>query len=481
MFMLQLFFHRIQNFSHNIRPPVVRLITFNPKPQEHHLRLATRHFFKENMSNKRSSSSIISSIDSVKFKKKSCTSLPSSSIIPTLHIDPSSATVPYEEFKEIYHQYRAIHIPANRSSSSDVIPDEDVTNTKFSWKNIKYLFSSLNEDKKSWCVENKAHDNCSDPDKFFDQGKIGYCSFIVQKDKDALERMIKELPISEIPVSGVEVDHSSCFWIFYGHNNVGTQISDDDKDTSNNKDKCILQGRTEHTDSVSHDGTWHFQLSGTKKWRIRPTEELLRMVKEKNYSNYESLSKYRKSSTPDGSDGEKFIEIECNEGDLLLINTRLWWHCTLLPVQSLDSTQKDVSVPSVSYARDVYFPPSFWGKDLDSNNVEENNIDSREKNEESMTNLDGLYAADDIEPNTVIFTENDMPDAELHRSSDNPNCKVAELEDGTMAIVSRRYIKNGEFFCIEDSSDEEEYDEESEAEGQEEIEDDNNFVCSFID
>jgi hypothetical protein len=73
-----------------------------------------------------------------------------------------------------------------------------------------------------------------------------------------------------------------------------------------------------------------------------------------------------------------------------------------------------------------------------------------------MTNSDGLYATNDIEGGTIIFKETDMPNCELHRSSTNPNCEVAELEDGTTAVVSSRPIAAGEFFCVSESSDEEE-------------------------
>jgi U3 small nucleolar RNA-associated protein 6 len=95
------------------------------------------------------------------------------------------------------------------------------------------------------------------------------------------------------------------------------------------------------------------------------------------------------------------------------------------------------SVPSVSYARDVY---------LDGKG-------SAEEQQTNLTNLDGLYAADDIEAGTVVFRESEMPDCELHRTRENPNCEIVELEDGEGAIVSCRGIKAGEFFCIMESDD----------------------------
>jgi U3 small nucleolar RNA-associated protein 6 len=73
-----------------------------------------------------------------------------------------------------------------------------------------------------------------------------------------------------------------------------------------------------------------------------------------------------------------------------------------------------------------------------------------------MTNVDGLYATSDIEEGTIIFTENDMPECELHRSSTDPNCEVVALDDGSSAVVSMKAITAGEFFSVLDSESEEE-------------------------
>lgn len=122
------------------------------------------------------------------------------------------------------------------------------------------------------------------------------------------------------------------------------------------------------------------------------------------------------------------------------------YHQTIIPSQKL---------PSVSYARD------FWVSRSEEKDGEDRG---------GMTNLDGLYANDDIEMGTVIFTENDMPDCELHRSTTNANCEIVEMEDGTSAVVSSRAINAGEFFCVPESSDEEDGDDDEEEE--EEISDD---------
>jgi len=135
------------------------------------------------------------------------------------------------------------------------------------------------------------------------------------------------------------------------------------------------------------------------------------------------------------------VTVECREGDVLVVNTRLWFHQTMLPTQS---------VPSVSYARDFWARPN--RPDVDDKQQQSSGDDG------NMTNVDGLYATEDIEAGTILFREHDMPECELHRSKDNPNCEVVELEDGSGAVVSCRPIAAGEFFCIaeDDDSDEEE-------------------------
>jgi U3 small nucleolar RNA-associated protein 6 len=87
-----------------------------------------------------------------------------------------------------------------------------------------------------------------------------------------------------------------------------------------------------------------------------------------------------------------------------------------------------------------------------------------EEQESTMKNVDGTYATEDIDAETILFTEHTMPNCELHRSKTNPNCQVVELEDDNhggegsssyMAVVTLRKIKAGEFFTILESDEEE--------------------------
>ena len=56
-----------------------------------------------------------------------------------------------------------------------------------------------------------------------------------------------------------------------------------------------------------------------------------------------------------------------------------------------------------------------------------------------------------------------MPDCELHRSKDDANCELVELEDGCAAIVSCRDIQTGEFFCVQESDEDDDGEEEEES------------------
>mmetsp|Transcript_22835 Transcript_22835/g.35227 ORF Transcript_22835/g.35227 Transcript_22835/m.35227 type:complete len:435 (+) Transcript_22835:50-1354(+) len=377
-------------------------------------------------------------------------------------------------FLDTFHTYKAVFLPQilKNGVSSTCTQNEG---QRISWDKLMNLFGELNEDDKaSWCIENsggknKTEENTS-PNEFLnphekpvnrnqnqeknaaqnDNHARGYCSFLVQHDAEVKKNTIERLPLSELPFSGDKEKfvwkYGPSIWFFFGRNPKRSA------DNTANKD---LQGRPEHTDSVSHDGTWHYQLSGRKIWYLRPTAQLLKHFEE--VGGKQMAGEWSKASSSSNS-----IKIECKEGDVLVVNTRLWWHRTVIPTQN---------EPSVSYARDF-----FLNMIKDGNHQvipASNNIDNRSSEKSSdnnddacggMTNVDGLYASDDIEVGTVIFTEHDMPDCELHRSSNNPNCDVVELEDGTSAVVSTRDIATGEFFCVPESDDEEEEEEMQEEE-----------------
>ena len=164
-----------------------------------------------------------------------------------------------------------------------------------------------------------------------DQLHLGswYCSAILQtdpasKDKILLDNFINSLPMicpfDKLNDTGILYDNA--LWLFLGK--IDSRFS-----------KRLL-GRREHTDSVDCSGTWHYQLLGKKIWRIRPDEENVEW-----YGSVPDLSEF---------DGGK-IEIICEEGDVLIVNTKLWLHQTELEINS----DEIYGSQSFSYARDFTF------------------------------------------------------------------------------------------------------------------------------
>ena len=437
--------------------------------------------------------------------------------VPFLELQGKSTStqlIPRSDFEDAYNAFRVLHIRGYEPTTDTT----DTGATQFQARDVQQLFESLNnQDKESWCIENKANNNQSqnslgksvsvDEDasarKFLDvsiKDQRGYCSFLVQHSETEMKTLLSNrLPMVHLPVANelqstennestpIKVQYGPCLWFFFGKNYI---------DTSNSSTStATLQGRPEHTDSVTHDGTWHYQLSGTKIWRLRPTTELMQQLKNKNNGTetrkQSSISgNKRKAADADAdssrgdttacdNDAEKiYIEVECKQGDILLLNTRLWWHSTLIPPQE---------TPCISYARDVYFADSTMASaktdNSDNEYCQETTKDNdHQQQQSSMTNVDGTYAAEDVEAETVLFTEHTMPDCELHRSKTDANCQVVELEDDEtgdtyMAVVSLRDIKAGEFFSILESDDD---DEGGDSDCEEEVEWDEDDAREFL-
>lgn len=365
------------------------------------------------------------------------------SSIPTFD---SLENMSVQTFLEAFQKYQVVLL---KGASKYLVNDESGVgnntprgkqreNTFITWKDIGSVFETLNkDDKESWCIENQGE--TKEPKKVSLTAKeflaprllveesAAYCSFLVQKDKTVYQKTLERLPVQTLgsALGDNTWTYEPCLWIFFGRNYSDYSTKIDNKEP--------LEGRGLHTDSVSHDGTWHYQMSGTKEWFLSPSSDLLNKHWKSELSE-EERSQWKESTK---------VRVPCEEGDVIIVNTRLWFHRTVIPAQKH---------PSVSYARDFRLGNG-------SDNCGTGNTSGTEVGDNkatTMTNLDGLYARNEIEAGTVIFTEADMPDCELHRSSDNPNCEIVELEDGTGAVVSCRAIASGEFFCVPESSDEEE-------------------------
>ncbi|GBG30237.1 Hypothetical Protein FCC1311_064572 [Hondaea fermentalgiana] len=245
----------------------------------------------------------------------------------------------------------------------------------------------------TWCVENGQVPGQNEALRQANQELVTvsspswYASFIAKT-------VPKGLPLVGVPFAK---SHSDSIWFFAGCH----QPSDGQP----------LRGRREHTDDVPHDGTFHIQVSGTKHWFLRPTDELVQ----------------RQGS---GLRADDKFAIVCGPGDLIAVNTRLWWHETALPA---------ALQPSVSYARDFYLQEDARAQEAD------------------FVNQDGFYAAAAISAGTIIVREQDMPDCELPTSKGSrANAQVVELEDedgngSGMALVASRDIATGEWFVVYDS------------------------------
>lgn len=271
-----------------------------------------------------------------------------------------------------------------------------------SWRDLSSIFGNLSsDDRKTWCIESKDQSiHNVVPTAFLGRRKRpsrAYCSFLIQNDERTLGRVIPRLPISELGYFR-NCKYEKALWVFFGRNPEDNGID--------------LQGRAEHTDAVSHDGTWHYQLAGRKTWTLRASSGMRRHLNQYFAKDWNE---------------EQRLTITIEQGDILVVNTRLWFHQTIIPPQA---------TPSVSYARDFC---------LDTSNETRH-----------MTNMDGLYATEDIDEGTILFRETDMPSCELHRAirADTSNCAVVELDDGTSAVVSTRRIAAGEFFCVPESDNE---------------------------
>ncbi|KAL9188477.1 hypothetical protein ACHAXT_006855 [Thalassiosira profunda] len=389
--------------------------------------------------------------------------------VPFVQLQPDSL-MPKADFDAAYGSYQALHLrgaAVHPSASSPPAAKAEGASPR-----VQPLFASLgDQDKASWCVENAANRPNTDdggsaaestPDEFLDTSSKrhrGYCSFLVQRSKSPLAALLAEgrLPVRRLPVAdasgagAMEVRHGPCLWWFFGANypSEGTTSPG------------TLRGRPEHTDSVSHDGTWHYQLSGTKVWRLRPTDEMLQRMGGPGPETSLAGTKRKADATDnDDTEGARYIEVECKEGDLLLLNTRLWWHGTRISPQP---------VPCISYARDIFLPKGTAATSATGPNEED------DTNHEAMTNVDGTYAAADIDADTILFTERTLPDCELHRSATDFNCQIVEVEDEAtgercMAVASVRDIRAGEFFCLAESDDDDEEEEEGSGEEAEEWE-----------
>ena len=228
------------------------------------------------------------------------------------------------------------------------------------------------------------------------------------------------------------------------------------------------------------------QLAGRKVWRVRPLESsaewggrppmhLLRPTPASSHTTARGGSgrKRTRSSSDTDATGSR-LTVVCEQGDFLLINTRLWWHATCLPVACEDGLGPRGAL-SMSFARDFYCaraaallrnpPPAapVPGAQAPS---------GKEKAEAEFTNVDGIYASRPVRRGHVVLRESELPDCALPRSR-AANCEVAvDAATGEGCLVATKNIRAGDWLAVPPSdSEEEDDDDEEEEEKDDEVED----------
>lgn len=288
------------------------------------------------------------------------------------------------------------------------------------------------KDQASWCIETKGDDSISLlPLEFLlptastqTKEQKAYCSYVLQDDSNQSVRSFTKqhagthatLPVITNDRTAIHV--ADPYWMFIGRNTTRASV---------------LKGRSEHTDGIQHDGTFHYQMAGTKTWKLRPTAEL----RDQCDHQFDVALKDSYSHTVE-------------EGDMFLINTRLWWHQT--EIAGIDDDSGDDTGLSISFARDLY---------LDGSQLQSSNDDD---DPEHMSSVDGAFANATIPNGTVLLTELEELPSTIGRSNDRDkaNCEIVELLDDIdsdddfdsdelqMALVATREIVEGEFFILFD-------------------------------
>ena len=144
------------------------------------------------------------------------------------------------------------------------------------------------------------------------------------------------------------------------------------------------------------------QLAGSKVWHLRPNPTA---SWDKGADLEAAMALVAKHGVrTDGSDTQR-LHVACQAGDLLLVNTRLWFHSTEIPSTALPEAQavEAGKLPlSVSVARDFYV-----GRDAKERAAEHRAgvIGEGGGADVDMTNVDASWALGDIDCEDVVLTD----------------------------------------------------------------------------
>ena len=263
-----------------------------------------------------------------------------------------------------------------------------------------------------------------------------YVSSILQRHKEGVAAFLDKAPLAEAPIHGFSADDG--IWLFMGRNPARASGSMPE----------TMKGRPEHVDAVDHAGTWHVQMAGSKTWHVRPCADAEDWA----------------GAPPRLPDRGARLRIEVQRGDLLVINTRAWYHATNLEAQpGIQSADQGFSI---SYARDFYrdgdrkaaaaAAAATAAATAAADNSKGGKLAKGRDGKDDMekTNLPAqldprLLAANDVFEGDVALDEDDLPDS-VPRSR-NPNCElcVAEIDgDERVVLLALRWIFKGEPLTI---------------------------------
>ena len=240
-----------------------------------------------------------------------------------------------------------------------------------------------------------------------------------------------------------EIGEPSGTWLFLGHHGVSGSAKKKRKRETESETKSdneaaanTLVGRAEHVDEVTHSGTYHIQIAGTKTWKIRPHPDS--MLAEELSIN---------GSVGDNGKNKRNrwnLEITVEEGDVFVLNTKIWYHRTELNYKgsSNDSIEggnnSSASEWSISAAHDFYLPVP-CPRDVKKRESVFANGDEKEGSDEEIPE-DLPRSAN---PNCVLI------EIDAHGDAGDSDADDRSAASGTeIALVALRDIAEGESLSI---------------------------------
>ena len=406
----------------------------------------------------------------------------------------SSGDIDYEEALEYFRRYQILHIRTFKSSDRG----SGSGSKSFGPAQLQEMFEKFpNELKANYNVEveSKLGGRNVAIEQVFTKNREGqiegswYVSSILQAAKKGskVAKEIENFVASKLPIvkprlfDDIDVKQSAPVWLFIGQHIPDTSSSSGGQRCTNSPCVYELQGRKEHTDSISSSGTWHYQCCGNKVWHVRSFEDHRDWLgmppvisSASSGGGIPSVKRLRSgsSSRVNKCDGISRIRITCKEGDLLFVNTRLWWHQTFLP-RSDDSKYglsisyaRDFVAPSLSLERSSYYQTPIKSDadddddddddddahdddddDDDDSNNEDDDEDEDEDEDVKMANVEGIYASRNVPKGNIVLRQSELPDCSLPESYEY-NCEVVEIDDGTLALVATEDIVAGDWLTV---------------------------------